>query len=173
MPNHVTNEITIDGTKEQIKQVLDSIQGKDSRDNVMAIDFNKIIPTPPNIFQGNLGEAERKKYGRNNWYDWNRDNWGTKWNAYDTRAEFDVVTFDTAWAHPFPVILALSNKFPEVTFHVRFADEDTGHNLGDYVIKAGEELEDNSPEEGTEEAIKFACDVKGYDYEEYLEDMEA
>ena len=35
-----------------------------------SIDFNKVIPMPDYIFQGNLGMAEREKYGKENWYDW-------------------------------------------------------------------------------------------------------
>ena len=35
-----------------------------------------------------------------NWYDWNIDNWGTKWNAYDTELSDTGILFYTAWESP-------------------------------------------------------------------------
>jgi hypothetical protein len=129
MPNHVTNKIEFYGEKENIKKVLELINGEDE-----CIDFNKIIPTPDNIYQGNLGEEKRRLYGKNNWYDWNIDNWGTKWNAYSSwlDAENNVIYFDTAWSSPTPVLDALAKLCYEykVSFTGAWADEDRGHNIG-------------------------------------------
>lgn len=79
-------------------------------------------------------------------------NWGTKWNAYEVTISNGVVTFDTAWSHPEPVIDELSSKFPDEEIEIRYAD------LGHYTIKNGKvtkfDIEDN---------IKFATDVKGID----------
>lgn len=69
------------------------------------LDFNRIIRQPVGIFKGDIGYAERKKYPLN-WYDWNTDNWGTKWNACQTEFHlienglFTQITFDTAWNPP-------------------------------------------------------------------------
>lgn len=76
------------------------------------------------------------------WYDWNNENWGTKWNAYSQPKDgFDSdsveFTFETAWSHPLHLIEVLSKKLPNVTFEVKFADEDTGSNCGTYTIKDG------------------------------------
>lgn len=93
-----------------------------------------------------------KQYGHANWYDWSRVNWGTKWNAYNTnRVDEVTVRFDTAWSAPIPVIDALSKRYPEVEFRLRWADEDTGSNTGDIAVKNGEvvkgdRIEDQSPE---------------------------
>jgi len=79
------------------------------------IDFEAIIPSPDNMFTGNLGDADREqcaREGRPNWYDWQVENWGTKWNAYEQSfcdngyGELEV-SFDTAWSAPFPIIAAL------------------------------------------------------------------
>ena len=129
MPNHVTNKIEFYGEKTDIKRVLAIIGGEEEY-----IDFNKIIPTPENIYQGNLGEEERKLYGKNNWYDWNIANWGTKWGAYSSYldVENNIIFFDTAWSSPIPVLDALAKLCYEhnVSFSGAWADENRGYNIG-------------------------------------------
>lgn len=52
-------------------------------------------------------------YGYPTWYDWNIQNWGTKWPAYNTQiVNNDVVTFDTAWNIPYGILEALSAAYP-------------------------------------------------------------
>jgi hypothetical protein len=82
-----------------------------------------------------------KKHGYTSWYDWSIENWGTKWNAYQTKLEDEYVKFETAWGHPFPVIKALSEKFPNENIEVKYADEDIGSNFGHYIIKNGDIIE--------------------------------
>lgn len=122
----------------------------------------------------NLEEAQRaldneRLYGHRDWYSWSNANWGTKWNAYDTNEnEDDGIYFQTAWSNPYLVMEALSRKYPDVVFHVRFADEDFGHNVGEYSLKNGEVVSQNIPEGGSEEAYEMAADITGY--ESYLTD---
>lgn len=129
MPNHVANKIEFYGEQDNIKKVLEIIEGEDE-----FIDFNKIIPTPDNIYQGDLGEEERRLYGANNWYDWNIANWGTKWNAYYSWLDkaSDTIYFDTAWSSPISVLDALAKLCYEhkVSFSGKWADEDRGNNVG-------------------------------------------
>lgn len=131
MPNYVTN--IIKSNKTITDEILNTLDTGD-----VNFDFNTIIPTPEYIFQGPLGNAERAIVGSDNWYDWNIENWGTKWNAVDTaRISEDSFSFDTAWANPEPVILALSLKYPKTLFQVAYADEDLGSNAGVYIVKNG------------------------------------
>ena len=122
----------------------------------------------------NLEEAQRaldneKLYGHRDWYSWSTSNWGTKWNAYDTNDnEDDGIYFQTAWSNPYPVMEALSRKYPDVVFHVRFADEDFGNNVGEYSLQNGNVISENVPEGGSEEAYEMAADITGY--ESYLTD---
>ena len=65
---------------------------------------------------GNLGTAEREKYGSNNWYDWSINNWGTKWNSCESvityKDEEDLhYVFQTAWSPAIPVIKKLAEMF--------------------------------------------------------------
>ena len=167
MPNHVTNKLTILGNEKEINEVLELVRSDDR-----LFDFNNIIPTPDDIFQGSVGSEEEKKYSGKTWYTWNRENWGTKWNAYDIKLENDTIIFDTAWSTPLPVITALSKLFQNISFELEYADEDMGHNLGVSTFNNGDIVETTEFYQGSERAIKFACYVKGYDYDQYLEDMQ-
>lgn len=115
MPNHIYQKIRIsdwnytDKFKELKKQILNENN---------EFDFNLLIPQPENIFLEPLGDEERQmciEQNRPNWYDWNEENWNTKWNAYDT----DVIrnddtiefTFQTAWNIPVPIIEKILKLF--------------------------------------------------------------
>lgn len=135
--------------------------------------FEKIIPPPENIFRGNLGEKERiqcEKEGRPNWYDWNYENWGTKWNSYACEKEkLNVYTFETAWAGVPSLVLKMSEKFPEVEFLYEYADEDTGSNVGKFVFKNGEVLQETKPQSGSKEAYELAFTLRPDCREDYEE----
>lgn len=125
------------------------------------------------------------KYGCTTWYDWCIRNWGTKWNLSredggetpqwddlpdDAECEYNM-TFQTAWSTPSPVMLRLSELFPEINIEVKFADEDLGVNCGLYELYGGEILED-CDKDGSDEAFEFACEVWGYDPDEMREEYE-
>jgi hypothetical protein len=124
MPNWVTTKITLTGADKDIEDVLAMVNGGENQE----FDFEKLIPMPDNIYQGNLGMEEREKYGINNWYDWSIYNWGTKWNACHCDVGGNEIFFDTAWSVCEPVLA----KFAELchnhnlTFNGCFLDEDYG-----------------------------------------------
>ena len=80
MPNHVKNTLSFSGDPKRISEMKEKI--KNDEYGLGTIDFEKIIPMPENIYRGDLGPAEMKKYGENNWYNFRTSHWGTKWNAY-------------------------------------------------------------------------------------------
>lgn len=161
MPNWVTNSVKIETkTKKRFKEIMEFVKSED-RD----FDFEKIIPMPSNIYNGNLGAEERAMYGENNWYDWSINNWGTKWNSNysSVDAENRTFTFETAWSAPVKVINRLSREFPDVKIVHEYADEDIGCNCGTIVYKGGEIL---SKIDGDDD---FACRMWGFDdYNSYL-----
>lgn len=209
MPNHVTNTIRFNGSKEDVERIMAFVKSDESE-----FDFNKIIPMPEelNVESGSRGEdgleAYReylrtgvqpkeitnkygykrtiedetfelgkryydniKKYGCTTWYDWCWNNWGTKWNAYDIYVGDGEVIFNTAWNAPENVIRKLSELFQNVEIEHDYADEDIGYNCGKLTYISGEQYDDTDFEDGSDEAIRFACEVTGYDYEEYMEDL--
>jgi hypothetical protein len=112
------------------------------------------------------------EYGHADWYSWAIDNWGTKWNACDSRmgeSRLDkdtdtltqVITFNTAWATPEPVLLALSEQYPTVQLNVTFADEDAGFNCGSYCLFKGAEIDLYLPEGGTKDAMEIYFSLWG------------
>jgi hypothetical protein len=91
----------------------------------------------------NLPAAESKalinKYGADNWYDWNRKNWGTKWNSYDGDIDHDTNTieFCTAWTLPDPIFAEMAKLYPDLHFHIETLEEG-GFFAGYIDIKNGE-----------------------------------
>ncbi len=100
MPNHVINELNFIGEQKDIDKILSLIHGEKED---QYIDFNKIIPMPDYIYRGDLGRKEQELYGKNNWYDWSIDHWGTKWNAYYQEKKENTIFFNTAWSIPYPI----------------------------------------------------------------------
>lgn len=147
MPNHVTNEIR--GNAKALSSLLN---------DAGEVDFSFLVPPPANLETG--GCSGQHAPGVVCWYEWNVANWGTKWNGYDSQVSDGLVRFDTAWSHPEPVIRALSLKHPDETFEVRFADEDLGQNVGEYMIRNGLILSQRLIVEGTDEARDYATQLK-------------
>ena len=121
----------------------------------------------------NLVEAQAaldnvEKYGVADWYGWANKYWGTKWNAYSQEKFENEISFQTAWSTPYPLMVALSLKYPDAEFNVRYADEDLGHNVGEYTLQNGQIIDENDPEGGSEEALLMAIDIIGY--EDYISD---
>jgi hypothetical protein len=127
MPNWTDNHLTIIGVQDEIDKCLNSVKTKES-----AFDFNAVIPSPENV---------------TDWYTWNIEHWGTKWNAQPSSGDTIVaeriptgaeVWFDTAWSPPMPVLLELSKKFPELEFQLYYFQEGMGQGLARF--KNGEKL---------------------------------
>jgi len=106
MPNWCSNNISISGPTETIKQLWEDANREDGGL------LSAMAPQPEDMFHGNLGEAERKEceeQGIPNWYDWQVSNWGTKWDVSTEGLEFtdngDGTAmiegwFDSAWSPP-------------------------------------------------------------------------
>jgi hypothetical protein len=76
-----------------------------------------------------------KECGAFNWYDWRCDNWGTKWNAYESYLcgldnKEVLIEFQTAWNGVPYLIEKLVSSYPNLSFEYKFADEDMGYNCG-------------------------------------------
>lgn len=169
MPNHVTNVLTIVGDKEIVANMHEAI--KNDKYGIGTIDFNKVVPMPENIYRGDLGITERHKYGKNNWYDWSVDNWGTKWNAYGYDGTdygsytFGTIKFLSAWAAPHIVIRKLSAMYPDLEITHEWANEDYGSDCGRIIYRGGEQYDKYYPEY-TEDILDFVSDVFNIDKEE-------
>jgi hypothetical protein len=134
-------------------------------------DFNKIKPQPENIFRGDLGLKEEEMCRRENrptWYDWNRENWGTKWNSSECEQEkYNSFTFVTAWQGVPNLMLELSKQNEGVEFEYEYADEDTGCNVGSYVFKNGEVEKAFEPQNSSLEAYELAFKLRPHYKNDY------
>jgi len=112
----------------ELDRILTEIKGENE-----VIDFATIIPEPGNLFKDGLDQVARnecKRKGIPNWYDWNIENWGTKWNAYCDRIEEQdgehvLLIFETAWTAPLPIVAALKAKYPDAEIRGSWLEE--GH----------------------------------------------
>ena len=161
MPNHVKTRIY--APKEVLEDILKNYTSKyDSWEEY--VDFNKIIPTPKYIFQGDLSMEDEKKYGPENcWYQWNIKNWWTKWNSYELYYEDDCfIEFQTAWDTPLPIIRELAMIYEWTELLIKYADEDLWRNCWMFFIK-GRDIEEKQPftnDEVFATMIWYNCDEK-------------
>lgn len=103
-----------------------------------------------------------REYGSTSWYEWAKENWGTKWNAYgqnDKRNTEDTIYFQTAWSPPLQLMAELSSKFPNVELHFDYADEDSGSNAGKIKLKGGEAIEVFQPDNQSNEAYEIYLEL--------------
>lgn len=99
--------------------------------------------TPAQWELGKTAYRNQSKYGAPTWYEWSIQNWGTKWNAYNSvecepHGDTAELCFHTAWSPPQPVLQRLSEQYPELAFSHAWADEDIGFNCGIIEYKNGE-----------------------------------
>lgn len=128
-----------------------------------------------------------KKYGYTNWYPWQVDNWGTKWNAVEpdsldvlvpwktsARGNYSMqYVFNTAWAMPAPVIKKLSSLFPDIRMEVQYADEDMGQNCGIITYENGEVVNTVAYPDYSRDAYELALSVwNSEDMMDFLEQDE-
>lgn len=145
MPNHVTNELIFRNISlERQAEILAKIVNSEGR-----IDFGILVPVPINVWRGNVSTRHEKAF-RKTAMDWTRENWGTKWNAYEIRPIVQTddtltVTFDTAWSPPFPWLAAVFNGL-KVSFDHNWFDEGQDHAHADRFDYAAFESENWSAE---------------------------
>ena len=107
MPNWCNNNITIEGPKDKIKKIWDSVQADEEKGF-----FNHLLPMPKELEGTTSPSSSADKPqpmidGVDNWYDWRVKNWGTKWDIsiddsgldYSEEGDKGYIKgwYDTAW----------------------------------------------------------------------------
>jgi hypothetical protein len=103
-------------------------------------------------WQEKNSEELKRKYGADNWYDFNINQYGTKWDAYSVQ---DLITnddgsityrFDTAWSPPSGWLEKTASMFPSLNLEDSWKDEGGGAGILTICIDEGiesyEELDD-------------------------------
>ncbi len=114
MPNHITNILTAIGSKSDLEKIF-----------IPDTNFSFAHTIPPPSTDDNF-----------DWYTWNCDNWGTKWDAYESIISYNYdinpnpniiqvdITFLTAWSAPYAWLGTVSRTYPDVKFTLLWSDED-------------------------------------------------
>lgn len=139
MANHISNLLTINASEDMVSKVREYIKGS----NGESISFQSFIPEP----EGLDGEVTINMYGHDisipTCFAWRFAKWGPKWDAWDSREiSSGCLFFKTANNTPVPAMKNLSQAFPEVTFHITFADEYAGQYCGEYTLIGGKMVDE-------------------------------
>lgn len=131
MPNWCSNHITVRGSNQTEIQRLVEAFGTDGL-------CNAVIPTPKELTEtvaGHCGngyeqelnqfkiELNIKYFGFKDWYDFQSNRWGTKWDVNCDNVEIDEDSlgfsglFESAWGPPIGVCEALVEQGFEVTLY--------------------------------------------------------
>lgn len=78
------------------------------------------------------------RHGYSTWHDWRIENWGTKWNAFDTEViDKDTVKFSTATATPETILRKLSMQRPDTVLEITWASDDVWGEAGHATMTDG------------------------------------
>ena len=74
-------------------------------------------------------DALIKKYGADNWYEWNCANWGIKWDCSCEDGEYQTdgktyftAEFDSAWCPPIKWLEKVQEKYPKLFFKLVYSE---------------------------------------------------
>ena len=146
MPNWCNNNITIRGSKDTVEQLWKDAQAADGL-------LEAMVPPPENMFRGAIGQKEREQcaeQGIPNWYDWQVENWGTKWNVSIEGLEFHdnedgtaEITgwFDSAWAPPTQAMETYGSENPDVSITLDYHESGMCF-VGRMTVEGGEAEDD-------------------------------
>ena len=164
MPNWCYNSLCVSGEKEILADFVSktlvpcNMSSEEEYDESHRFTFNILHPLPKAL-QGTTSPLRKlegeddtqykdrmaenvRLYGAEDWYDWNRYNWGTKWDAKDTIVEqldetnFNV-RFNTAWSPPIDWFEKIIPMYPQLEIDLIF-DEESQDYCGRMTGREGE-----------------------------------
>jgi hypothetical protein len=167
MPNWVYNKLSVLGRKEDVDAFVDKARGQaaiypESRNtqHVRELTFNSFLPVPEEVLKAGYSTTG---------YDWQRANWGGKWDAgsvhVDRYADTHVMyTYETAWSPSDRVLTAMVEQHPELVLVNSWQEEDNClGRLHGYLGVVLETLNERYTYEGP--SYEDWCKMRGYDPE--------
>ena len=118
MPNHCSNDLVITGNSKLLNKLMKQVEITPSEEtnehSATKFSCHKVIPRPSSQ--------------DSNWYDWNINNWGSKWDCYDIGDENTEnyekglihYYFSTAWSPISKVIAELARQYPKLDFEYNY-----------------------------------------------------
>lgn len=127
MPNWVYSYVKITGAEEEIAKFRE-LAGKEAPSDIK--DGQLIYEAKDLSFWNFIEPEDKEQYFLENWYDWNIEHWGTKWDACQTERCLQEKNelhyrFETAWSIPEPVFRVMAEKFSGLTFEF-YCEEEQG-----------------------------------------------
>lgn len=143
MANWVYNEMAVEGDDETVKAfvkklaepvlVFNSEEEKEKTGEVYSLKEGKALSflnvTAPEDWDEYSTTAGRENRDNPlNWYNWNIENWGTKWDALHAELSeeaegYAAYTFETAWSPPDQFFEKASEQWPTLTFRIAWEEE--------------------------------------------------
>ena len=73
----------------------------------------------------------KRKFGTDNWYDWQYNNWGTKWDIDNVNVDCEddyllEYDFATAWSSPIAWLEKVAEQYPKLDFTIKYEEEEMG-----------------------------------------------
>lgn len=170
---------------EENNDIMAKMAKKEAEDTIKDINkfqtifsFDATVPMPPELngtispcpkkgFVTDRQKEYQKKFGANNWYDWQKQAWGVKWGAYDVSDAWYVVgdgigiEFNTAWGPPDKWLLKTAHLFSSLTF------TDSWHSEGGETGRITICIKDNIIESETLEEHDWLIENDGAYADEY------
>lgn len=197
MPNWCENHLTINASKELIKEIIFELEGpqdapyfipKNQRSfykpenldetfhltsGLMPLSFHKIVPLPPEVLEE--ANPDFKPSFKVSKFHPPTDYWGTKWPASNvTLVPYDdetiVYMFSTAWSPPMPIIIAIATKFPDAELIFSYAEP--GNLFAGRVVYRGGVLREEEYYDEPDHFINFITDHPelGYHPDDFNDD---
>lgn len=181
MPNWFYMTLEVNGKEEDVLTFVRNVKGsKKYETEGRDFDFNHFIPQPDNLFRDNLStdkKKELKQQGIPDWYNWNVENWGTKWNAHCEIVDFNggdaVFHLETAWADPRPVIHKMIEMYPNLSFVIE--GEEESQSYGIYIDSAKDFYGEEEPsyvDEDNNRAVHWDSDLFLWRYTDNYNEVE-
>ena len=153
MADWARTNLTIVAEEETLKQIINQLGYRDpdaknhqEADEVVFSLWN--IVRPPTDYLGEYYAPSRSINGAEedspyNWFRWNLENWGTKWDCGNPRREVKdgnmvIYDFDTAWDFPANALGHLSHQYPEADIVAVATYSDGGATIATW--KGGEQV---------------------------------
>ena len=159
MPNWCSCALIVKGPKKDLDAFKATLNTKDEKGEITPFSFAQTHPAPPEVIQGNIAFGET----RPNWYTWNSENYGTKWDACEARvvisAKMVKIWFDTAWAPPIAWLRHFAAKFPTLTADLAYCE--CGMNFYGVAEMANGEVSDDGGQDIPSGCIDEEGDLHG------------
>ena len=148
--------------------VFEKVRAKDSNETITKkrFTYETVMPSPKTkeecpeeyIIKADMHIEKLSDRPWFDWYAWNNDNWGVKWDACDARLDEKCIKFYSPWGAPNnDVFQAIADKF-DTTFFTEHWYEDGGWDVYEYhyspkqdmVQIYSEQLNDSNTEDASE-----------------------